>query len=288
MTLMSQTKDMLSLMKLRIDLFITLSGLVAAYATMKGPISVSHLFWLSAALMLASAGSALCNQVADRDIDGLMARTRNRALPLGRIQPGRVLALGGVLGLAGFGVGFWEFNTTVAIHLFLGAFVYAVVYTVWLKRRTWWNIVVGGLSGSFAMLAGGASVRTDLCLTPLFLALAMFFWTPSHFWSLAMARSADYAKAKIPMLPVIVGPARSARAIFLNTLLLFGASLLPYFFGTLGLVYLSGAILAGGYFLWENVRLIRNPSTEIAWVNFMASMIYLTLILVAVVIDVLI
>lgn len=279
-------KDYLSLMKLRIDVFITLSGLVAALAMARGPISWSHTGWLAAALMLASASAALFNQYADRDLDGLMARTRHRALPAGRVRPREVFALGGILGLAGLGVALWVFNPMVALHLFLGAFVYAVVYTVWLKRRSWLNIVIGGLAGSFAMLAGAASVRPEFCLPPVLLALVMFFWTPSHFWSLALAQRADYVRAGIPMLPVLVGPARTARAILLNTALLVASSVLPYWIGSLGPVYLGGAMLGGGYFLAQNLRLVRDPTPELAWTNFKASMVYLTVLLLAVTLDV--
>lgn len=280
-------KDYLSLMKLRIDIFITLSGLVAALATARGAISLSHTAWLAAALMLASASAALFNQYADRDLDALMDRTRHRALPAGRVRPRDVLILGTVMGLAGLGVGLWVFNAIVALHLFLGALVYAFVYTVWLKRRSWLNIVIGGLAGSFAMLAGAASVRPEFCLPPLLLALVMFFWTPSHFWSLALARRADYAKAGIPMLPVLVGPARTARAILVNTVLLVVSSLLPYGMGNLGRIYLIGAVVAGLYFLFLNLRLVWNPSPEMAWANFKASMSYLTILLAAVTLDVL-
>ena len=278
--------DYLSLMKIRIDVFITLSGLVAAVATAQGAIPLAHTAWLATALMLASASAALFNQYADRDLDRLMTRTRHRALPAGRVSSTEVLAVGGILGLLALGVALLVFNPLVALHLFLGGFVYAVVYTVWLKRRSWLNIVIGGLAGSFAMLAGGASVRPEFCLPPLLLALVMFFWTPSHFWSLAMAHQGDYAQAKIPMLPVVVGPARTARAILFNTGLLVASSVLPYLAGTLGRVYLIGALLAGGYFLLQNLRLVRNPSRDLAWTNFKASMAYLSLLLAVVALDV--
>ena len=159
---MIRYKDYLSLMKLRIDVFITLSGLAAALAMARGPLSVSHTAWLATALMLASASAALFNQYADRDLDGLMERTRHRALPAGRVRPREVFVLGVILGIAGLGVALWAFNAMVAVHLFLGALVYAVVYTVWLKRRSRLNIVIGGLAGSFAILAGAASVRPEL------------------------------------------------------------------------------------------------------------------------------
>jgi protoheme IX farnesyltransferase len=273
-------------MKIRIDVFITLSGLVAALATAQGPIPLGHATWLALALMLASASAALFNQYADRDLDRLMSRTRYRALAAGRVQPREVLVLGSFLGLVALGLALLVFNVLVALHLFMGAFMYAVVYTVWLKRRSWLNIVIGGLAGSFAMLAGGASVRPELCLTPLLLALVMFFWTPSHFWSLALTHQVDYARARIPMLPVVAGPARTAQAILTNTILLVASSLLPYWVGTLGWLYLAGALLGGIYFLVQNIRLVRNPSKDLAWTNFKASMTYLSLLLLAVMLDV--
>ena len=279
-------REYLPLLKLRIGAFITLSGLVAALATAQGAVPADRMLWLAAALMLASASAALFNQYADRDLDRLMARTRHRPLPAGRVRPGQVLAVGGFLALAALGVALLAFNALVALHLLLGAFVYAVVYTVWLKRRSWLNIVIGGLAGSFAVLAGGASVRPELCLPPLLLALVMFFWTPSHFWSLAMAHRADYARAGIPMLPVVVGPARTAWSILVNTGLLLASSLLPYGAGILGRTYLAGALLAGAYFLLQNLRLVRDPSRKLAWVNFKASMVYLALLFAAVVLDV--
>lgn len=278
--------DYLSLMKIRIDVFITLSGLVAALATAQGPIPLGHATWLALALMLASASAALFNQYADQDLDRLMSRTRHRALAACRVRPREVLVLGSLLGLVALGLALLVFNTLVALHLFLGAFVYAVVYTMWLKRRSWLNIVIGGLAGSFAMLAGGASVRPEFCLTPLLLALVMFLWTPSHFWSLALAHQADYARARVPMLPVVAGPTRTAQAILINTILLVASSLLPYWAGPLGHLYLVGALLAGIYFLVQNVRLVRNPSQDLAWKNFKASMVYLSLLLLAVMLDV--
>ena len=131
---------------------------------------------------------------------------------------------------------------------FLGAFFYGVVYTVWLKRRSWLNIVVGGLAGSFAVLAGAAAVDPQLGPLPLLLALVLFLWTPPHFWSLAIANQADYAAAGVPMLPVVVGPQRAAHVVLASTVALVAASLLPGFFGA-GPIYLVGAALGGAHFV---------------------------------------
>ncbi len=283
---MTSLREYVPLIKLRIDVFITLSGLIAALATAGGGLPIRHVLWLSLAIMLASASSALFNQYVDRDIDGVMSRTRNRALPAGRVAPREVFTVGVVLGIAGLGIAGLVFNSIVALHLLLGAFVYSVVYTVWLKRRSRFNIVIGGLSGSFAILAGGASVRPELCATPLLLALVMFFWTPSHFWALSMAYRDDYARAGIPMLPVLVGQCKTAWAISINTILLVASSILPFWFGTMGWVYLVGALISGIYFLCQNFRLVRDPSPALAWTNFKASMAYLGLLMVVVVLDV--
>ncbi|MEO5364139.1 MAG: heme o synthase, partial [Magnetococcus sp. DMHC-8] len=218
----------MELLKLRIGGMIALTAVVS-YLSMAERVSLSHLFWLALAMLLGSSSSAVFNHWYDRDIDRLMERTAGR--PLAKLSlghPNQVLWLAGGLLSAGVGVAVWSFNPIVAIHLFMGAFFYGVVYTVWLKRRTWMNIVLGGLAGSFAILAGAASVDPALCVLPLLLALVLFFWTPSHFWSLAIHLKEDYQRAGVPMLPVVVGERRAAWYIFVNTLLLVTASLLPW------------------------------------------------------------
>jgi protoheme IX farnesyltransferase len=155
---------------------------------------------------------------------------------------------------------------------------------VWLKRRSWTNIVVGGLSGSFAVLAGAAVVDPALGPLPLILALVLFLWTPPHFWSLAIAGSADYAAAGVPMLPVVVGPQRAARAVFASTVALVLASLLPFWFGA-GPVYMLGALAGGSHFLLKSWTLARSPSRRTAMGAFFASLLQLSLLLGAASID---
>ncbi|HPO18916.1 MAG TPA: UbiA family prenyltransferase, partial [Rubrivivax sp.] len=168
--------------------------------------------------------------------------------------------------------------------IFLGAFFYGVVYTVWLKRRSWTNIVVGGLSGSFAVLAGAAAVDPGLGALPLLLALVLFLWTPPHFWSLAIASRDDYAAAGIPMLPVVAGTPRAARVVYANTVLLVAVSLLPLLFGA-GWVYLLGAAAGGAHFVLKARALALAPSRKTAMASFFASMVQLSLLLAAVAID---
>jgi protoheme IX farnesyltransferase len=279
--------DYLPLFKLRIGAFITLAAMVGAVAAAGQIPRTSLLLFLGLSVLLASSSAAVFNHYFDRDLDARMERTRGRPLPSGRITDlRRVLGIGWALLLLALGIALAAFHPLVALHLALGAFVYAVVYTVWLKRRHWLNIVIGGLAGSFAVLAGGAAVRPEFCLPPILLALVLFFWTPSHFWSLAMAFREEYARAGVPMLPVLAGNARAALDILINSLLLVGASLLPWVLGVQGGVYLGGAILAGGVFLYQNLRLLRDPSPRQALRNFKGSMIYLSVLFLAVLLDV--
>lgn len=274
------------LLKLRIGGMIALTAVVS-YLSVAERVTVSHLFWLSLVMLLGASSSAVFNHWYDRDIDRIMGRTANRPLARQALgNPNRVLWLAAGLLASGVGAAIWLFNPIVAVHLFLGAFFYGVVYTVWLKRRTWMNIVLGGLAGSFAILAGAASVQPTLCLLPVLLALVLFFWTPSHFWSLAIHLKEDYQKAGVPMLPVVVGERKAAYYILANSLLLVMASFLPWLFGQLGLVYLAGAVVAGLLFLSENWRLVCFPTREMGRRNFMGSMRYLGIVFAAIVADV--
>ncbi|MBF0153646.1 MAG: protoheme IX farnesyltransferase [Magnetococcales bacterium] len=278
-------RNYVELMKLRIGGMIALTAVVAYVATTP-VVQWGHLGLLVLVMILGSSSSAVFNHYYDRDIDQHMSRTSRRPLATGALgNPEHALWLAGFLLISGTLLATWIFNPVVAIHLFLGAFFYAVVYTVWLKRRSWLNIVFGGLAGSFAVLAGAASVRPELCALPLFLALILFFWTPSHFWSLAIHLKEDYRRVGVPMLPVLVGEQRAARAILLNTVLLVGASLLPWIFGELGAVYLVGSLIAGAFFIWSSLRLLRSPTPELGWFNFLASMKYLGFLFLAIVVD---
>jgi protoheme IX farnesyltransferase len=176
------------------------------------------------------------------------------------------------LGLAALSAG-----DVAAVYVFLGAFTYGVVYTVWLKRRSTWNIVVGGLAGSFAVLAGAAAVDPSPQLIPTVLAVVLFLWTPPHFWSLAAAKGQDYAKAGIPMLPVVAPPHAWTMAILAHAIALLAASLMPLWFGE-GLLYGLGAGVGGFYFVWKSIMLYREPSKANAIANFLASLLQLALL----------
>ncbi|MBF0176237.1 MAG: protoheme IX farnesyltransferase [Magnetococcales bacterium] len=278
-------RNYVELMKLRIGGMIALTAVVA-YIAVTPAVQWDHLGLLVLVMILGSSSSAVFNHYYDRDIDRHMSRTSHRPLVTGVLgDPKRALWLAAGLLVSSTLMASWIFNPIVSLHLFLGAFFYAVVYTVWLKRRSWLNIVFGGLAGSFAILAGAASVRPELCALPLFLALILFFWTPSHFWSLAIHLKEDYQRVGVPMLPVLVGEERAARVILLNTLLLVGSSLLPWVFGELGQIYLMGCLLAGAFFIWSSLRLLRSPTPALGWSNFLASMKYLGGLFLAIILD---
>ncbi|MGZ5033747.1 MAG: heme o synthase [Usitatibacter sp.] len=268
------------LFKLRIGFAIALTALAGA-AIAPGAAGSGAVVVIGLAVLVASAAAGAFNQYMEVDLDRRMARTRGRAFATGRLEHHRgwlaliVALVGGATTAAA-----WLVNPAAALYTFLGAFFYGVVYTVWLKRRTWMNIVVGGLAGSFAVLAGAAAVSPASALTPLPLAFAwiLFLWTPPHFWSLAIVYREDYAAAGVPMLPVVAGEARASRAVFVGTALLFASSLVPLGLG-MGAIYAAGALAGGTFFLRAAWRLAREPSKAAARASFRASLVQLTFLL---------
>ena len=275
----------LGLFKLRIGVLIMVTALVGLLITPGAAPSLAQLLVLALSVLGASASAGAFNQYYEHESDRLMARTRRRAFASGALPhtPAWLLMIGALLA-ASVGAAWWVLNASAALYVFLGAFFYGVVYTVWLKRRSWTNIVVGGLAGSFAVLAGGAAVDPSLGPLPLLLALVLFLWTPPHFWSLAIANHADYAAAGVPMLPVVAGPQRAAHVVFASTVALVIASLAPGLFGA-GPVYLAGALAGGGWFLAKSWALARAPGRQTAMASFFASLLQLSLLLVAASID---
>ena len=282
-----ELRNYLPLFKLRICFLITFSAVVSLISTSSGNISIRNVLLLIIVTMMASAGASAFNHYFDMDIDAVMERTRKRPIPSGIVTDSKkILLVSVLLFITSILISFKAINHMVALHLFLGAVVYAVVYTVWLKRRSRLNIVIGGLAGSFAVLAGGASATPELCMPPLLLATIMFFWTPSHFWSFAILHREDYEKAGIPMLPVVIGNLKTTRYILLNTILLVISSLLPSFLGILGVFYTVVASAVGLFFITRNIQLLLHTSKETALKNFKASMIYLGVLFTAIIIDV--
>src|SRR5262245_23976116 len=269
----------ISLLKLRIG--VASAALArAGVAASSGP----HLSWwqvagLTFAVLGASGAAGAFNHYYERDLDRLMRRTCNRPFASGafRASPwwlAAFLALLAVsLALAALTVGH-----VAAAYVFLGAFTYGIVYTVWLKRRSTWNIVVGGLAGSFAVLAGAAAVDPSPQLVPTVLAVVLFLWTPPHFWSLAAAKGDDYARAKIPMLPVVAPAYAWTLAVLVHAAALSAISLVPVWYGA-GMLYGICAASGGGYFIWKSILLHRDPSKVNAMANFFASLMQLALLI---------
>jgi protoheme IX farnesyltransferase len=274
------------LLKLRIGVIMMLTALVAMVVTPGRALDGVQVLVLAFAVLISAGSAGAFNQYYEVDLDSMMARTRNRPFVTGRFHKGPMwMVFIFLLLVAGVASAALVLNGMAALYIFLGAFFYAIVYTVWLKRRSWMNIVIGGASGSFAVLAGAAAVDPAMSPVPILLALVLFFWTPSHFWSLAIAKHQDYADAGVPMLPVIIGNKKTAMVVMGNTLILVAISILPFFYG-LSWIYLVGAATGGGYFIYQNYRMILDPSPKIAMKSFLASLLQLVLVLVSAVLDV--
>jgi protoheme IX farnesyltransferase len=274
---MADASDYLALMKPRVMslvVFTALAGLVAAPGHMH---PVLALFALVCIAVGAGAAGAL-NMWYDADIDAVMSRTSLRPVPAGRVQPGEALAFG--LVLAGFAIVFLGLmiNWLAAGLLAFTIFFYAVVYTMWLKRWTPQNIVIGGAAGAFPPMIGWAAATGGIGLESCLLFLIIFFWTPPHFWALSLYRSDDYFRANIPMLPVVSGEAETRRQIMLYSLVLAPVGVSPWLLGTAGLAYGAVAILGGAIMVALALQLYRAPKAAaepIARRLFGISIVYL-------------
>ena len=258
---------------------------VSPAASHGGELSAWQVLVLGVATLLSSAAAGAFNQLWERDLDRDMRRTRERPFVTGRFaatgawHAGILLVV--LISVVSAGL---ATNVTAALYIFLGAFTYGVVYTVWLKRRTWLNIVVGGLAGSFAVLAGAAAVGAELEPAPLILAVVLFLWTPPHFWALAFACKNDYAAARVPMLPVVVSDAVSTRTILGHAIALVALSVVPFWYG-MNWIYLASALAGGAFFLLASWRLVLRPTIPQAWRTFAASIVQLGLLLTGAIFD---
>jgi len=274
------------LFKLRIGLVIGFTALAGLAVTPGPALEAWRIVVLGLAVVISAAAAGGFNQWYERDLDARMKRTMNRPFVTGELaHDGRFPALLAALTIASVAAAALATNWLAALYTFLGAFFYAVVYTVWLKRRTWWNIVIGGLAGSFAVLAGAAAVVPDsLPAVPFVLAVVLFLWTPPHFWSLAMVCRDDYQAAGVPMLPVVVGDRACALAILAHTVALVALSFVPLAYG-MGWIYGAGAAAGGALFTVMSLRLLARPTRKRALGNFFASLVQLTVLLSAGIVD---
>jgi heme o synthase len=279
-------RQLSNVFKLRIGVTIAFTALAGLAITPGPSVETWQIIVLALAVLISSASAGGYNQYVERDLDARMSRTNDRPFVTGAIPHGPYfLVIIYAMLIGSVGMAAYALNPWAALYVFLGAFFYAGVYTAWLKRRSWTNIVFGGLAGSFAVLAGAAAVDPTLSALPVILAIVLFLWTPSHFWSLAIVLHKDYKAAGVPMLPVIVGDRRAAQVIFANTVLLVAVALVPLWYG-MGWIYAIGAIGGGAYFLYKNVQLLRDPTPATAKRNFHASLVQLSVLLVAAMLDV--
>ena len=235
---------------------------------------------------LSAGGAGAINHALDRDLDRMMKRTADRPVASGRVSPQAAIAFGVLLGCASFALLAFGVNLLAAALALSGLLGYVFVYTVWLKRSTPQNIVIGGAAGAVPPLVAWAAVTGGLTGTPLYLFAIVFFWTPPHFWSLSLLMKDDYARAGVPMLPVVRGEAETRRQILLYTVLLYAVSQLPFCAGAFGMVYLVCSVLLGAAFIYGAVRLMRRADRRSALRLYLFSLAYLALLFAAMVADV--
>jgi protoheme IX farnesyltransferase len=222
----------------------------------------------------------------DRDIDTRMTRTKLRPIASGRVSAELGLAFGMSLGIAAFAIFWYRVNELSAWLALAGLLFYVFIYTMWLKRSTPQNIVVGGAAGAFPPLVGWAAMTGRVDLAAVYLFAIIFYWTPPHFWALALIKQADYARAGVPMLPVVKGEERTKYEMLVYTLMLLPLTIMPTFFGALGPFYGVAAVLLGARLLWYCIRLRREKQmTPVAWGMYKYSLLYLALLFAAMGVD---
>jgi heme o synthase len=278
-------RGVLEIFKPRIALEIMLAGVAGVAISGGSGLALWQLLALAAAIFVAAGAAGALNHLVERDLDARMSRTRSRPFVTGSLGGGTrwYLLVAALLVLAVTTAGFAT-NWVAATYVFLGAFTYGVVYTLWLKRRTWLNIVIGGLAGSFAVLAGAAAIDPTPGPAAWTFAVVLFLWTPPHFWSLATYYRQDYANAGVPMLPVVHGDRVAAMAIFGHTIPLVLLSLLPLAWGA-GWFYAACALGGGGYFIRRAYLLMREQTPANAIRSFLASLLQLGLLLVGAIVE---
>jgi protoheme IX farnesyltransferase len=268
-------RDYYTLTKPGVVQLLVFTAVVGMFLAVPGMVPWSALIAGSLGIGLAAAAGAVVNQILDQRIDAQMARTRNRPLPQGRIGERDALAFAMALGLAGLAVLVLFVNVLTAALTFASLIGYAVVYTVYLKRATPQNIVIGGAAGAAPPVLGWTAVTGTVDPHALLLFLIIFTWTPPHFWALAIARRSDYERAEIPMLPVTHGVDVTKSFIVYYTILLVLVTVLPYITGMTGPFYLLGALLLGGGFLYYALQLKFKPREDLPMATFRYSIAYL-------------
>ena len=278
-------KEFVKISKLEITFLV---DIVALAGFLSNPIFYSKLMLLIPLLVAGSLGSmsaAFFNNLYDMDIDSSMMRTSYRTDIVNKSSYWRLFAYGILMLVASMLIAYFAINLLTALFIFLGFLSYVFLYTIFLKRRTTWNIVIGGIAGSFPAFAGWAAVSDAISPTAAFIAFLVFLWTPTHFWSLATGNSEDYQNAKVPMLPAVVGAQKSSRYIIANTVILFVYSILPIFIRQInvGPAYYVMAVVLGLILLYYTILPFRSGFSKQSYKKaFHFSNYYLMILLVAI------
>jgi heme o synthase len=282
----SLATDLVTLTKPRIISLLLVTTIAPMFVTDRGLPSLQLVLTVAIAGYLMAGGANAINMWFDRDIDRKMSRTRLRPIPAGRIAPPVALAFGVGLAVIAFYL-FWALVNPLSAELALGGLLfYVFVYTMWLKRTSPQNIVIGGAAGAFPPLVGWAAVTGHLDLAAVYLFAIIFYWTPPHFWALALIKQGEYARAGIPMMPVVRGEQRTKFEMLVYTLMLVPLTLMPVLFGAFGGLYAVCAMVLGAPLLGYCIRLLREPGvTPTAWKLYRYSLLYLALLFLAMAID---
>ena len=277
--------DYYELTKPNVVALIIFCGVVGMFLATPSFPEISVLIFGTLGIGLSASSAAVINHVLDIQIDQQMSRTKARPLPQGKISESKALIFSAILGMLSMFILFVFINTLTAILTFLSLIGYAIIYTVFLKRATPQNIVIGGAAGAAPPVLGWTAVTGEIHGNALILFLIIFLWTPPHFWALAIAKKDDYEKANIPMLPVTHGSAFTRLFILNYTILLVGITILPYQTGMSGLIYLITAILSGIAFIWYAIKLKGEENIELSMRVFRFSIHYLIILFAALLVD---
>ena len=278
-------RDYFELCKPKVVSLMLLTAIVGMVLATPRTIPLTLLFYSLTGIAFAAGSAAVINHLADRHIDALMARTHRRPIASGKINPYHAGIFAVLLALTSMLILLWKVNTVTAVLTFFTVIGYAGVYTLFLKRATPQNIVIGGAAGAAPPLLGWTAITGHIDPNALLLVLIIFAWTPPHFWALAIYRYDDYAKTKIPMLPITHGIDFTKKSIFLYTLLLLAISVLPFVSGMSSWIYFVSALCLGIRFIFLAWRLIKNENSVMAMQVFRFSIIYLMLLFVALIFD---
>lgn len=283
--MLASLKNFYALCKPRVTALIVFTALIGMFLATPGMVPWKILVATTLGIAFTSGAAAAFNCLIEHKIDAIMARTRARPLPTGQVSNRETMIFATILGGTGLAILYWMVNP-LTMWLTFGTFVgYAVIYTVFLKPATPMNIVIGGASGAMPPILGWAAVNNVVAPESLIMFLIIFAWTPPHFWALALYRREEYAKVGMPMLPVTHGEAFTLLHILLYTIILVLVSLMPYFLGMSGLIYLIASVILNAIFMAYVVGLYRKYSDDLAKRTFKYSIIYLSLLFAALLID---